>query len=162
MGNGTKEALFLSALVLLVVSGIAAALRARRANRPIGKAASPWMMASLSLVFIRHWAIAQEFFRRPADALPQQVEKISQTVLKLQGINDWIFHNAILIGIPTAFLLGFIFHMAARFALRWVFRIPIFMAGCASLFVVHQIVTRRADGVSDAVGRLWSALSALI
>ncbi len=152
------EAVFLLLAVVLFVAGVKAAYRARCAKTSASRSASPWMLACFSLVFLRHWALEQEVFRGPSEALQRHVEKVPELVQKLQGMNDWIFHNAILIGIPLAFLLGFLFHMAASFALRWVFRIPLFILGCAGLFILHQIVTKRADGVAEAVGHLWSTI----
>lgn len=159
MGNWSDhvaagEGLFLVVALLLFVCGAKAALRARRANRSPFKASSPWMLACVSLVFVRHWALEQEIFRGPSEALQKHAEKVPELVEKLQHVNDWVFHNAILIGIPAAFLLGFLFHMAASFALKWVFRIPIFLLGCAGLFILHQLVTKRADGVAEAVTHL--------
>jgi hypothetical protein len=167
MGDWTShvaagEGVFLVVAFALFLSGCRAGLRARRAKRSFRKAAAPWLLACFSLVFVRHWALEQEFFRGPAELMQKQAEKVPETVAKLQEWNDWIFHNAILVGIPAAFLLGFLFHMAAAFTVKWVFRLPIFVLGCAGLFVLHQVVTKKADGVAEAVGNLWSGLKSFL
>jgi hypothetical protein len=152
------EIVFLVAALLLFFTGCRLALRARRAHRSAWKAAAPWFLTCFSLVFVRHMALEAEIFRGPTEAVQKHVEKVPALVQNLQKMNDWIFHYGILLGIPAAFLLGFLFHMFTSFALKWVFRLPLFLLGCAGLYVLHQVVTKRADGVAEAVQNLWKAL----
>ncbi len=156
------EGVFFVVALALLVSGCRAALRARRNKASIGKAAAPWLFACFSLVFVRHWAMEQDVFRAPTDLVQQHAEKIPETVKKLQGWNDWVFHNAILLGIPAAFLLGFLFHMFTSFTMRWVFRIPFILAAGVGLLILHQIMTKQADGVAEAAGNLWGSVRKLL
>lgn len=153
------ELVFLVGAAVFFYAGVRAAWRARRAKGSPWRKAAPFFLACLTLVFVRHWAMGQEAFRAPTAALQKQVEKVPEVVQNLQKVNDWVFHYGILLGIPVAFLLGFLFHMFTGFAWRMVVRVPLALVACAGLFIVHQMVTKKADGVGEAFGHLWTSLS---